>query len=253
MALIRCPECGREYSNSIKRCPHCGYREKRKINRKKVFIIGICCLIVFIIALSSIVVFSALELSDSERTEVNSINKKITEVLKIDLSEQSQTNLLSERESCNTIVECYAKLKWKQRRKVDKIDEVKKRVTDIDNIIAKLKKEEVDKVIQSIDAIKEVTLNSGGDIENIKKEYEKLDDKQKKQIRNFDKIAIFEKRYQEVCVDNICEQIKGLGKISLENGTKEKIEQIYDLYLKLPSECKNQVTNFSLFEKKQKQ
>lgn len=29
MALIKCPECGKEISNSAKVCPHCGYKQKK--------------------------------------------------------------------------------------------------------------------------------------------------------------------------------------------------------------------------------
>ncbi len=30
MALIRCPECGKEISNTVKRCPHCGFKLSKK-------------------------------------------------------------------------------------------------------------------------------------------------------------------------------------------------------------------------------
>lgn len=28
MALVKCPECGKEISNSANKCPHCGYTIK---------------------------------------------------------------------------------------------------------------------------------------------------------------------------------------------------------------------------------
>jgi primosomal protein N' len=37
MALINCPECGREISSSASQCPHCGFDIQ---NRKKVTILG---------------------------------------------------------------------------------------------------------------------------------------------------------------------------------------------------------------------
>ena len=39
MALIKCPECGKEISDTIRKCPNCGYRKKTKPD-KKIFIIG---------------------------------------------------------------------------------------------------------------------------------------------------------------------------------------------------------------------
>ena len=35
MALINCPECGKEISDSTKICPHCGYKLKNKSDSKK--------------------------------------------------------------------------------------------------------------------------------------------------------------------------------------------------------------------------
>ena len=32
MALINCPECGKEISDQVKNCPNCGYPLKKKKN-----------------------------------------------------------------------------------------------------------------------------------------------------------------------------------------------------------------------------
>ena len=47
MALIKCPECGKEISDSISTCPNCGYVLKKK-NKKAVLII-----IVLVIAIAA--------------------------------------------------------------------------------------------------------------------------------------------------------------------------------------------------------
>lgn len=45
MALINCPECNKEISNSAKTCPHCGYKFKNniwmKIWSKRLIVIGV--------------------------------------------------------------------------------------------------------------------------------------------------------------------------------------------------------------------
>lgn len=42
MALIKCPECGKEISDKESSCPDCGYKEKRKIKvNKKILITSI--------------------------------------------------------------------------------------------------------------------------------------------------------------------------------------------------------------------
>ena len=39
MALIKCPECEREISDTVKKCPNCGFRFKRKSNKRIFFIL----------------------------------------------------------------------------------------------------------------------------------------------------------------------------------------------------------------------
>lgn len=34
MALIKCPECGKEISDTSKTCIHCGYKIEKEINTK---------------------------------------------------------------------------------------------------------------------------------------------------------------------------------------------------------------------------
>lgn len=74
MALIKCPECGKEISDTIKKCPNCGYRKKAKIN-KKMFIIGGALVL---IALISIIIFMFLTkwkpLTKLEQHAVDCIN-----------------------------------------------------------------------------------------------------------------------------------------------------------------------------------
>lgn len=49
MALIKCPECGKEISDTTKTCPHCGMRIKKEKNKKKIItlvviiILILCC------------------------------------------------------------------------------------------------------------------------------------------------------------------------------------------------------------------
>jgi ribosomal protein L37E len=57
MALIQCPECGKEISNSAKMCPHCGYKLKNNIKQK---IWGKRLTIIGLISIISTFVYSAI-------------------------------------------------------------------------------------------------------------------------------------------------------------------------------------------------
>lgn len=49
MALIKCPECGRDISDTVSKCPYCGYSiKKKRLNKKWLILIGIIILIVII-------------------------------------------------------------------------------------------------------------------------------------------------------------------------------------------------------------
>ena len=65
MALINCPECGKEISDSTKICPHCGYKLKNKSASKKWIIPVIIISIVVIIAL----IVTAVALTGKKRSK----------------------------------------------------------------------------------------------------------------------------------------------------------------------------------------
>ena len=58
MALVKCPECGHEISDTVKQCPNCVYKIKGKksINKKMVIIPIVIVLLICIVAIIKIVV-----------------------------------------------------------------------------------------------------------------------------------------------------------------------------------------------------
>lgn len=57
MALIKCPECGKEISNSANKCPHCGYAIKSigktlSANKKNIMVAVIAVVVVLFVVLS---------------------------------------------------------------------------------------------------------------------------------------------------------------------------------------------------------
>jgi len=49
MALINCPECGKEISDTVKKCPQCGFKITNKSKNKKILLISIISVFVLFI------------------------------------------------------------------------------------------------------------------------------------------------------------------------------------------------------------
>ena len=69
MALIKCPECGKEISDTVKKCPNCGYKNKKKLNRKKIVIICIISLVLLIGGCVSIITIKNNNTKQQEQQE----------------------------------------------------------------------------------------------------------------------------------------------------------------------------------------
>lgn len=74
MALINCPECKKEISDTIEQCPHCGYKIKRKksVNKK--------LLVIFIAIVAIICVLCVVKLFISD----SSLASQAVNVIKAD-------------------------------------------------------------------------------------------------------------------------------------------------------------------------
>lgn len=87
MALIKCPECKKEFSDTVKKCPHCGYKNRnnsfvtliKSMDKKKkrvciFFISGICIglIIIFIVLFSPKTVKVEQTENGIVRDEINS-------------------------------------------------------------------------------------------------------------------------------------------------------------------------------------
>ncbi|MBE6748744.1 MAG: zinc ribbon domain-containing protein [Ruminococcaceae bacterium] len=57
MALITCPECNKEVSDSAKKCPHCGYKLKKLKNIPKRSTIIKICILILLFAMFAIAIY----------------------------------------------------------------------------------------------------------------------------------------------------------------------------------------------------
>lgn len=73
MALINCPECSKEISDTVARCPHCGYKIKRKKGKKVLKILGITVGSVIALLIAALVVLMIIGHNKNYKTDIKSI------------------------------------------------------------------------------------------------------------------------------------------------------------------------------------
>ena len=60
MALIKCPECGKQYSNKAKSCPNCGYQPRKSSAPIVMTITGVMSIVIAILCLNQSTLVSRL-------------------------------------------------------------------------------------------------------------------------------------------------------------------------------------------------
>lgn len=68
MALIKCPECGKQVSNQLKKCNNCGYKLKQ-VDKKKVKMLSIIGVVILILTVVGIVVGININKSNQEKID----------------------------------------------------------------------------------------------------------------------------------------------------------------------------------------
>ena len=106
MALIKCPECGKDVSDKANTCPHCGTKIKVKKFNKMIFIsiISICLLIgLAIIVNIAYNNFKKQNMSDEELISQNSVNKNISKEINDETINDINQLLLFSNELIKTV------------------------------------------------------------------------------------------------------------------------------------------------------
>lgn len=81
MALVKCPECGKEISDSSKKCIHCGYKFPRKKmeaqRKKKLIILSSIIALMLIAAIVIVLVFTVIIPKRNQRIEREKEKKRL--------------------------------------------------------------------------------------------------------------------------------------------------------------------------------
>ncbi len=257
MALINCPECNKEISDTVKICPHCGYRLK-KVKQKKesrpipkwMLAIGISVIGLFIIV--GILVYS-MQLSGEGQKQVDLLNEKIAEKISYDTSIDSLPKLSEYIKEYDSVLTEYDELTWKQKFRVNNYKKIVEKKEDTEKRIQEIEKSKIDAVIKLIDAIGDVSLDSQKSISEAENQYAALTDEQKKSVTNAAQIETAKEKFYALSVSDIVSKINNIGKVTLSNDGYSQIKNAREAYDDLPNDYRERVSNYSTLTAKEKE
>ena len=104
MALIQCPECNKEISDSTNTCPHCGFKLKSKRDNKKWLIPVIVGAVIVVVALVvTVIALSAKKDAQSAETTVPTVTEEQQTTMKVVLRDNDKFQETLEKKSEKSI------------------------------------------------------------------------------------------------------------------------------------------------------
>lgn len=253
MALINCPECDKRVSDQNESCPHCGYpinkltnsvhqdsnlqesqekKNDKQKNRKKLLLVAFGSLLLVLIGF---LVFSKLYgLTDEEQMAINEVNTKILSIGEVT---SSSNEIITEAEIA------LEKLDEKLVKHVKEHNLLKESRNKYNQIMA-------DHVINQINNIGEINLNSFAIIQKAQDAYDKLDDSQKELVENYSNLQLSHSKLEELQVSNVIELIEKVGTVSIDS--KLSIDRARDAYNGISDELKKRILNYEVLEDSEK-
>ncbi len=227
MAMIQCPECGKEISDTAEACPACGYviKKKKKIFSKKKFII--LAMIALVIATGSILFVMSNKLNETEQKEVDYVTSAISDIGEVNIDSASK---IAKAEKL------YHELSKKCQRHVTNHKELIEARETFDDY----KATETGKVI---DQIGDVTLDSDAIIDKARKSYNALSEEQKKLVKNYEYLTSAIEKITDLKIQDTKSKITDIGTVSLESGNM--IKEARASYDKLTDDEKSQIENYN--------
>lgn len=280
MAMIKCPECGKEISDKAEVCPSCGYSLKRK-NRNKKIIIG-CAVVIMGIGF----VWYSNRVTPEEQAQINNVYSVISEIGTVGIGSEKRIED-AEKQFDTLSSKCQRHVKNRNeltnaRKTYDKliVDNLDDRILKIGEVTVDKKKtidqlsssykslsEDQQKLVKNKDLLEEeiqkvtelritdveskienigttVNMDSHDKITSARKAYDNLSEEEKNKISNYDNLQDAEKTYSTIAVKTCEDLIKSIGSVSLES--KESIEKAQKAYSALSVEDKKKVSNYEL-------
>lgn len=226
MALIKCPECGKEISDNAENCPHCGYPIKPKTPFDKKRIAGIAGVAIIALVIIIIVVMTN-RLTPEEQVEVNKAISAINEIGEVTLNSKQTI------EDADIV---YNGLSDKCKKHVDNYKDLStaKETYDL------LRAQAVIELIDDIDS-SNVTEQESSKIQNADFSYNALSEDQKKLVTNYEKLSSDKDELLKNKINEVVTSIDKIGEVNLDS--KDKINTAKTLFDKLSSDEQTLVSN----------
>lgn len=251
MALINCPECGKEVSDTNKRCPHCGYNLRKKVDKKTKNIIIAVIAAVVIVVVGTFGVVQASKLNSEEQKIVTEINTRINDATQIEFEDMEKSQIDTSITTLKAIEEDYNSLNWREKTRIKGYSTVSKKIDEANKAIDTMINNQIKNIVNSIDALGTISMDSKENIEKIESEYTELDEKYKDKVNNYSVLTKAREKYNELAIKETITAIDNIGNIELTNKCEKNIKNARRLYDDLQEECKKLVSNFATLKSKE--
>ena len=179
--------------------------------------------------------YDVLQKAESELSDLQKADAVVTKIKNIG------TVTLESEDAIKEARTAYDALTDAQKELVSNKDVLEKAEKDLADLKA------ADQVSKNITNIGTVTLESEDAIKEARTAYNKLTDKQKTLVTNYDVLEAAEKKLSDLQVENVKNKIDGIGEVTLSSSSTIKAAR--SAYNALTADQKKQVTNYDVLQK----
>lgn len=219
MALIKCPECGKEISDTVDVCPNCGFSMKKKKYNKKI-IIGAA-----IVVIGAGGFLFANRVTPTEQAQINNVYNVISEIGTVDTGSRAKIEKAEKQ---------YEALSSKCKRHVKNRNELNSARKSYDKLLA-------GNLDEDISEIGEVMLDKKNEIDRLNMVYDGLTEDQQKLVKNKKVLDEDTASVLTLKIADVQTKISDIGTVSLDSG--EKITAARNAFESLSEEEQAKVEN----------
>lgn len=252
MALITCPECGKQVSTLAEKCTNCGYPVSKMnitvdnpamdistmepVNNQTIATeqpkkkhTGLIAVIILalVICIGGAIFAVTNKLTDSESQQVQQVYNEIASIGAV---------TLDSGDKINKVENSYNQLSPKCQRHVKN----RKELANARNTFDSLKAENV---VNTINGIGSVKLMSASKISKARKSYDELTQEQKDRVSNYNSLTAAEETLNKLQIEDCESKITEIGTVSIES--LALIKTANEAYDKLSDAQKSEVSNYN--------